>query len=331
MELFNKTARPPQDHKHQNDKRRSSSPLIPTLLILLTVLLITVSGCQKPEAPAVPEEPVPVSEGEGGPSAEKEEEPETPEAQPVHDPMDNPQFGYGDQQGIFALMLSDPKTLQPEVYTHLSLPDGTTAKISYEGIQPPGPNDNLMDISANFKQRYGAVYRLNAGKIPENDSVTLMTDAFVSARTFHALTKVGESSSDQALRQRIEADRKLTVKNLWHLYDAENSAAIYLAQFEPQGNQAMLTLILVDPAGALWYAYFPANYIKELDLYSWRVDDGGEIHPENFIVGWLADFGKRPELALYWRGAEGELLHWLTGENGGLTKSREGYRYWGAY
>jgi hypothetical protein len=328
MEVFRIPAQPIKDKNRRFGKKRSSSPLFPTLMILLIALLMTATGCQKPDTPSEPVEPLPPEVVEE-PSAEVV--PEVPEVQPVHDPKDNPQFGYGDEQGIFALLLSDPKTLTPESYVHLSLPGGEVTEIKYEGIQPPGPNDTVMDISSNFKQRYGAVYRLATGKIPENDSVTLMTAPFVSARTFHRLTIVGTPSTDQALLKRIEADKKMVMKHFWHLVDAENGAGIYLAQFEPQADQAMLTLVLRDPEDALWYAYFPANYVKELDLYSWRVDDGGEVHPENFIVGWLADFGATPELALYWRGAEGEVLYWFRGDNGGLIKSLEGYRYWGAY
>lgn len=331
MEIRTAHAHPENHHNELRCTRRSASRLIPTLLILLIALLLTLAGCQRPETPVKPVEPVPPVVEEG-PSAEVvPEAPDVPAVQLVHDAKDNPQFGYGDEQGIFALMLSDPKTLRPEDYTHLSLPGGEVTEIKYEGIQPPGPNDNVMDISSNFKQRYGAVYRLASGKIPENDSVTLMTTPFVSARTFHNLTKVGAESSDQALRQRIEVEKKMVIRHFWHLYDAENTAAIYLAQFEPQADQAMLTLVLRDPEDQLWYAYFPADYVKELDLYSWRVDDAGEVHPENFIVGWLADFGTTPELALYWRGAEGAVLYWFRGDNGGLIKSHEGYRYWGAY
>ena len=296
-------------------------------LIMASLLLLT--SCAKPaQAPAAPEPEVTEP-----PAAETPTEvPSDPAQTPlIHDNADTPKFGYGDLQGIYAILLADPKTIKTEAYQYISLSGGTLTRVDFEGIQPPGPNDNVMDISSNFKQRPGAVYRLSTGKIPENDSVTFMTENFVSQRNFYTLTKVGTISTDTPLRQRIEAERKLVSKFFWHLYDLGDNAGIYLIQFEPLGDQVLLSLVLRDKADNLWYAYFPATYLPDFNLYSWRVDDGGEIHPENFIVGWAADFSAAPELALYWRGAEGELLYWLRGNNGALEKGFEGYRYWGAY
>lgn len=301
-----------------------------SLMMLSLLFLLSATACQRTGTDDPPQ-------GTETPQAqempEPEESPEISEAttlQPVHEVVDTPLFGYGDLKGIYGILLSDPKTVQPRNFTMLALPDGGLTGITFDGIQPPGPNDNRMDISSNFEQSYGAVYRLSSGKIPENDSVTFMTARFAELRTFRGLTKVVAVSESASLIEAVQTEKGLNIRSLWHLYDIEGGSAIYLAKFEPKNNQGLLSLILVHN-GSRWYGDFPAHYVPELNLYSWRVDDGGEILPENFIVGWMAEFGNQPELALYWRGAEGELLYWLRGENGQLIKANEAFRYWGAY
>lgn len=314
---------------HQNFKKQLKTRCI---FLILFVLLVLNTGCGQTQTPAAaPAEPDTETLEPDEVGSEPEVQPEVPlEPLPPENSEDVPIFGYGDLKGVYALALSDPNTIHPEIYTQLSLSGGRLVKITYGGIQPPGAKDNAMDISSNFEQRYGAVYKLASGSIPENESVTLMTDTFVSQRNFYSLIGIGTASEDRTIQNLVEADKKLPLKNFWQLYDVEGGSKIWLAQFEPENGRALASVIL-EHKGQRWYADFPAQYFKELDLYSWRVDDGGEIDPESFIVGWFAEREEIPELALYWRGVEGASLYWLKGRNGQFLKYNEAFRYWGAY
>jgi hypothetical protein len=323
-------------HSKQQDLRGKVK--VPTFILaslLLAGMMVFISGCGQSQTPEPPESPV----TEPPADTTQTEAPQAIEKLPDFDPADKPIFGYGDLKGMYAIALSDPKTIQPQKYTSLALPNGEITGIRYEGIQPPGSKDNAMDISSNFEQRYGAVYRLSSGKIKENDSITFMTETFVAQHQFYTLTSINKASEDKQIRGAVELDKGLKLKAFWHLYDVEGGSKVWLAQFEPNAGAALASLIF-EHKGKRWYADFPAQHFAELDLYSWRVDDGGEILPESFIVGWIADREEVPELALYWRGAEGELLYWLKGKNskavpdgqdGQLEKGNEAFRYWAAY
>ena len=165
----------------------------------------------------------------------------------------------------------------------------------------------------NFANTGGAVFRVD-GTIDPTATCFLASDSLLAESTILAVSRVNNTVCPRTFYARFEADRSRPVVSCWLIGDSEKSVRVFVIEFARLLNHALASIAVFDGTNAT-YVDFPAQFAGPgADL--WRVDDGGDIHPESFQIVCLLRKGDSYVLGLEWIGSEGAALSLWTATNG---------------
>jgi hypothetical protein len=104
------------------------------------------------------------------------------------------------------------------------------------------------------------------------------------------------------------------VVGCWPIAESASGIRIVLVEFARRLKYALASLAVIDQSQQL-YVDYPADFTGPgADL--WRVDDGGEIHPEGFEIVFLLKRESSYLMAVSWSAAEGTSLSlWTAGDS----------------
>ena len=233
-------------------------------------------------------------------------------------------FGFTDSSGELILVHSIE---QMDLSGDLSavLPTGEVIALESLGYSEEGLENNHRQTTYNFDNLPGYLFRLPDGMITGGSTVLLAEDGFLEERTLLSVTTYPGSPLEDELVARIEDIRGLPVVESWNLAEIEGGISIVIVRFEPGESTNTASLVLIDGQRMVFEDYIGGQMN---DFSVWRADDGGVFDAAYFDV--IAAF-RSPvgfEIALTWKGAEGESAALLE-ENGPVfMEVLSGYRYW---
>ena len=223
-------------------------------------------------------------------------------------------------QGTFAFpnatgseLLATGNNSPPTSFTSALCTGGGRVAVRFDRRQQESPASNGRQNSQNFAHTAGAVFRVD-GAIDRAATCFLASDALLAESTFLPVTRVDSASCPRNLYARFEADRSRPVVSCGLIADSEKGIRVFVIEFARLLNQALASIAVFDGTTAT-YVDFPARFAGPgADL--WRVDDGGEIHPESFQIVCLLRKSGSYVLGLQWDGSEGAALSLWTGTGG---------------
>ena len=196
-----------------------------------------------------------------------------------------------------------------------------TVLTTFSHTQKSNPGNTHRHTASNFDRLAGHVL-LTETPGPANQSVLLFDQSAFSVRRLLDCTSLAtDLSSDD--RRRIEAAQQRSIEQSWGLLQATDGTQIHLVLFQRSGNQALASLVILQ-RNRILFRDFPAQFNPES---TWRVDDGGNILPEQFRILYLGDVNEHLEIAYEFRGAEGNILDFFRESNGALVKIFTASRY----
>lgn len=291
------------------------------------ILLLLLAGCTQNESKE-PQDPPTVAannkEAEqndtgGSPDANTEPEQVTAPEQLVEpEVLLEGQYAFADEAGKRLLTLEGETPVTPaQKYAYAIGPGGSVLPIAFANDQPGDEQGNGRQTMANFDHLAGAVYTVTEGAAEPNATYFLTaSDAWSHSSAALSTEGQGEQATE-ALIETIATAKNRPVQYAAKVGDVETERVLYLVQFERQGDDMLASLVL-QQGDQLSYYDMPAVYNEGS---TWRVDDGGEIHAEQFALYAAADTAKGLLLGLAWIGAEGENAFFLLEDGAGLKEA----------
>ena len=249
-------------------------------------------------------------------------------------------FGFADEKGGRLLVSyykdeDDEYAVGPEEYTLAIGPYGELVNIKYVGWQEESEESNYREVSDNFDNLAGYVYRTSGGRLRANRTYVVTTEGpFIDS-----LIKLNPPHPDpddpylntEALMMGLKTEDYIATLKKRKVQWAEllsvtgEGGQIGLTLFKRKGDNMLFSIVYLDGPEALFW-----DCEAEYDEYStWRVDMGDE--PGDFRPLFLARLGGRLVLLLTWGAPEGEGIVMLCEDEGKFTEREDGYyysRYW---
>lgn len=175
--------------------------------------------------------------------------------------------------------------------------DGQRLKIRFLHRQIEHENSG-REYYGNFDLMEGSVFKVVGAKAdPEKD-------CFVASETMMAgstLLAVKASSPPGAClqREKFAALRGRGVAQCWPFVRLGSTAEIAFLEFTRLPNDVMASLVLLDKSRAIFKDYPAFLFDGE---FIWRIEDGGEFHPEAFQTVFALKRGDTYFIGLRWDG-----------------------------
>ena len=164
-------------------------------------------------------------------------------------------------------------------------------------------------VSVRFERRQpaGTFFLVLGATVETGTTCFVASDALLSESTVIALERSPESARcSRELYPQFQAASGRPVVACWPIAESARGTRIVLIEFARRLKDALASLVVIDQSRRV-YVNFAAEFTGPgADL--WRVDDGGEIHPQGFEIVFLLRRGNGFLLATSWRGAEGASL-----------------------
>jgi hypothetical protein len=222
-------------------------------------------------------------------------------------------FAFPDSAG--GLLLAPADLLQPERMTKVVCPGGRVLRIRYLRQQQANAADNGRQISSNFGNQAGAVFRVLDGRIDEYATCLLVVDSLLAGATIERLGPADSTRGCGAAdRRRLGELHGRPVVRCWPLARVGEDEEVVLLEFARRGQDALASLALVGPDLAAFEDY-PATYRGEgEDL--WRVDDAGQMSPDGFEILFALRTARGHLLGVRWSSTESLSLSLLATRDG---------------
>jgi hypothetical protein len=234
--------------------------------------------------------------------------------------QDNP--AWTEQHGAFAFpdaagtrLLAAADISKPELLQTALCGGDWRLAVRFERRQAESADSNHRQAPHNFVNTAGSVFRILGGKVDPAATCFLAVDSFVAGTTPAPLTRAPEQSRcARDLYPHFESAKSRPVVGCWPIAHSASGVRVVLIEFARRLRYALASLALVDRDKRMYMDY-PADFTGPgADL--WRVDDGGEIHAEDFEIVFLMRRGSSYVMAVAWSGAEGLSLSLVTAEGG---------------
>ncbi|WP_151734864.1 hypothetical protein [Paenibacillus tengchongensis] len=292
----------------------------------------TQSAEQVPSASEAP------SSTSGAPSAQTSGQPGTPSGNPAAGSTSAPEqtvvisealapvFGFADAAGT-RILVPQPEEDHAEGLKRLDTAigsSGRTLSVKLEQWQPGTGNSNGRDLALNLANIPGYLFIVDGGGAVPDDTYALVDS---SAFSLEALLPIRPSGMDgerldaeDSTARSIAAAKGRDIHAAWKLADLGEDRTFYLVQFVRQDKDMLFSLALQAGEDLIFMDY--SAVIQDNEYSVWRVDDGGEVHPQMFSLLFAARTPDGILLAVNWRGAEG-INSFLLKQEGTVFKELE--------
>jgi len=173
------------------------------------------------------------------------------------------------------------------------------------------------DVAVRFEriQGEGAVFLITTGAVDSGTTCLLAPEALAATISRIPLGPPAEGSRcSRLLYPLIQTDKGRPVVACWPAAESSGTVRIEIVEFARRLTHALASLLVLDEDKRIYVDYAAEFNGPGADL--WRVDDGGEVHPEACEVMFLLKRGSEYLLALNWHGSEGSSLSLLSATDG---------------
>ena len=221
-------------------------------------------------------------------------------------------FAFPDETGARLLStaaISDPAALRTALCS-----GGRRLVVQFDRRQAQSSSSTQRQAPHNFANTAGAIFRIAGGPVDPDATCFLAADSFVAGATVVPLERAAENSRcSRELYPQFESARGRPVVACWPIASSGHGVHALLIEFARRLRYALASLVVVDEARRI-YVDYPADFTGPgADL--WRVDDGGEIHPDEFDIVFLLKSGPAYFMAVSWSAAEGHSLSLFKADN----------------
>ena len=226
-------------------------------------------------------------------------------------------FAFPNEQGT--RLLATGEVAKPEALRIALCTGMQQVSVQFERTQVEGRNTISRQAPQNFAQTAGAVFQIIGGTVSANATCLLAEESFGAGATVVSLKRPPQDvRCSKTTYPQIQADKGRPVLGCWPIAESPAGIQIAVIEFSRHLTQALASLVVID-GERRFYVDYPATFKGPGDDL-WRVDDGGNIHAEDFTVVFLLKRGTTYVLAIDWAGAEGNALSLHVAEGGGQFK-----------
>lgn len=181
--------------------------------------------------------------------------------------------------------------------------NGAVVSVKYLKWQPDNQElNNGRDLAINMANEAGYLFAVEEGAAEEDQTYYLINDEQFDTGALLAIQDKNEPVSDEQLLNQFATLHDRKIKQAWTLAEIEGMDGLYLVHFETVGDEHLFSLAL-KRGDQLIIKDYPATQKETTSV--WRVDDGGEISPDNFSMMFATNTSEGILLGLNWLGAEG--------------------------
>jgi len=229
--------------------------------------------------------------------------------------------GWSEQHGAFAFpdqagsrLLSTAEFAKPETVRTALCSGERRLAIEFDRRQTESANSTQRQAPHNFANTAGTIFSIVGGKVDPDATCFVAVDSFVNGTATVPLKRAaGQSRCSRDLYPHFESAKSRPVVGCWPIADSPSGTRVVLIEFARRLRYALASLAVVENGRRL-YVDYPADFTGPgADL--WRVDDGGEIHPDEFEIVFLLKRGSSYLMAVSWSAAEGNSLSLLSADD----------------
>lgn len=290
----------------------------PLLLALCLLLPFSLFGCAKDSNPRAEKSTL---RKEGRMNTQRTNNPAKPFAQLGFDEY-SIIFAFSDTNGKDILAISDTLP-DPQIYTHTISEEGKIIPVKYQGKKTGDEEKDFQQVYGNFENCGGYLFRATGGRVDYKKVNVLLTDNFLKERKYIKNLLPEKKNIDKAILDSLETSRQKKVKSSFPVAKIDGEGILYAVNYELAGDTAMFSFVFVSRHGLI----IKDNYGEYDPGGTWRAGDNGYVKPGMFEV--LAAFmGKNGiEIAIDWKGSEGDYIEYLLENGDTLEMVKNEYRY----
>lgn len=215
------------------------------------------------------------------------------------------QFAFPNSEGTRLLATADIGN--PEALRTALCSAGRRVTVEFDGRQLEGRNSSGRQAAHNFTNTAGSVFRITSEPIDPQVTCFLVTASFLSGTIDVSLKQAAaDARCSRDWYPAFEAEKLRPIVGCWLVAQSTPGVAIALLEFARRLQLALASLVVIDRDRRIYVDYAAEFTGPGADL--WRVDDGGELHPEGFDIVFLLKRGTSYLLAVSWTAAEGVSL-----------------------
>jgi hypothetical protein len=200
-------------------------------------------------------------------------------------------------------------------------------RVTYARSQTRQPADNGKQVTANFANAAGDVFRIIVGKARADETCYLSADSGLVASAVPVDAHTGPGCDAARLRHASEVKHR-PVLHCWPLGSATPNVEMLALQFAVIDTSALASVVVADH-DELFFHDLPATY-RGPAADVWRVEDNGTFLPDAFGIPFFCRLRGTYVMALTWAGAEGEDSYLLVADSAHTLRTvTQSYRYWG--
>jgi hypothetical protein len=188
---------------------------------------------------------------------------------------------------------------------------GRKVAIRFARRQPRG-QDHARDWPDEFSRLEGTVFRVVNQRVDPQSTCFIAEDSLLAGAELLRVNPSAKPAPCTADQQgRIAALRPRGITSCWII--AAAAPMIAAVEYTRAGRDALASLVVMTNSRTVQMD-FHAEYTNDCDDL-WRVEDGGHLWPERFLVPFLLRKGNALVVPMAWGGAEGVSLHLYLAES----------------
>ncbi len=179
--------------------------------------------------------------------------------------------------------------------------------------------DHARDWPEEFAQLEGAIFSVVNQRLDRRSTCFIAEDALLTgAELLRVNTSAKPASCTADDQRRIAALRPRGIASCWRIASAPPPNLVAAVEYTRSGRDALASVIVLPAASSAQRTRgggaggvmidFPAEFKADGDDL-WRVEDGGHLSPDGFLVPFLIRQAKTLIIPLAWSAAEGVSLH----------------------
>ena len=214
-------------------------------------------------------------------------------------------FAFPNEPGT--RLLATAEIAKPEALRIGLCSGGQQVRVQFERRQPEGAQTNHRQTPQNFANTAGAVFRVISANVSADATCVLADESFLAGATVLPLKRPSDDARcPKARYPDFQVDKGRPVVGCWPIAESSAGARVAIIEFARRLTDALASLVVVEGDRRM-YVDYPAQFKGPGDDL-WRVEDGGEINPDNFRIVFLLKRESSYLLAVDWGGAEGSAL-----------------------